>query len=42
MSESKSKGLSDEIIKAPHNTLAPKLIYSGKRMHVKFNGSCLK
>ena len=40
--EEKSTGLSDEIIKTLHNTLAPELIYSGKRMYVKFNGSCLK
>ena len=37
-----SKGLSDEVIKPPDNTLAPELIYSGKKMYVKCNGSCLK
>ena len=42
ISESKSKGLSDEVIKPPDNTLAPELIYSSKRMYVKLNGSCLK
>ena len=42
ISGSKSKGLSDEIIQTPDNTLAPELIYSGKRLYVKFNGSCLK
>ena len=37
-----SKGLPNEVIKAPDNTLALELIYSGKKMYVKFNGSCLK
>ena len=32
----------DEVIKTPDNTLAPELIYSGKKMYVKFNGRCLK
>ena len=41
ISEWKSQGLSNEIIK-PDNTLAPTLKYTGKRMYVKFNGSCLK
>ena len=30
-----SKGLSDEVIKPPNNTLAPELIYSGKKMKSK-------
>ena len=38
----KSKGLSNEIIKPSNNKLAPELIYSGKRMYVKLNGSCLE
>ena len=42
MSEWKSKGLSNEIIKTRDNTIAPELIYSGKTMYVKFNESCLK
>ena len=36
--------MSDEIIKPPtinNNSLAPTLEYTGKRMSVKFNGSCL-
>ena len=37
-----SKGLSNEIIKPPDNTLALTVKYSGKRIYVKFNGSCLK
>ena len=40
-----SKGLSDEVIKPPStsdNSLAPTPKYAGKRMYVKFNGSCLK
>ena len=45
ISEWKSTGLSDEFI-APrttsNNSLAPTLKYSGKRMHYKFNGRCLK
>ena len=35
----KSKGLSNEVIKPPDNTLSPELIFSGKKMYVKFNGS---
>ena len=38
----KSKRLSDEVIKARNNSLAPAVKYSGKRMYVKFSGSCLK
>ena len=40
----KSKGLSDEVIKAPtinNNSLAPTLEYIDKNIFVKFNGSCL-
>ena len=37
-----SKGLSNEIIKPPDSTLALTVKYSGKRIYVKFNGSCLK
>ena len=36
-----SKGLSNEVIKPPDNTLAPALKYTGKRMYVKFSESCL-
>ena len=42
ISEWKSRGLYNEVIKPPDNALAPELIYSGKRVYVKFNGSCLK
>ena len=43
ISEWKPKGLTDEVIKVPDNTVAPKLIYTSKRMYyVKSNGSCLK
>ena len=38
----KSKGLSIEIIKSLDNKHAPKLIDSGERLHVKFEGSYLK
>ena len=38
----KSKGLSDESIKPPDNSLPAILKYTGKRRYVKFNGSCLK
>ena len=37
-----SKGLSNEIIKFSDNTFAPTVKYTGKRMYVKFNGSCLE
>ena len=45
ISELKSKGLSDEIIKPPttsNNSLAPALSYFGRKTRLKFNGSCLK
>ena len=42
ISERRSKGLSDEVMKPPCNTLAPTLRYTGIRMYVKFNGSFLK
>ena len=41
ISEWKSKGLSDEIIKPSDNNLASTLEYAGKRMYAKFNGSSL-
>ena len=39
----KSKKLSDEVLKPPinNNSFAPKLEYAGKKMLVKFDGSCL-
>ena len=39
----KSKGLYDKILKPPinNNSLAPKLENTGKKMFVKFDGSCL-
>ena len=42
ISEWKSKGLCNKIIKHPDNTLALTVKYTGKRMYVKFNGSCFK
>ena len=45
IAEWKSKGLCDEVIKPPtasNNSLALTLKYTGKRMYVKFNVSCLK
>ena len=36
------KGLSDEIIKTPNNSLAPGLSFFGNKIRVKFVGSCLK
>ena len=45
LSEWKSKGFPDEIIKPPttsNNSLAQTLKYTGKRKYVKFNRSCLK
>ena len=42
ISSQESDGLSNEAIKSPDNTLAWRLIYSGKRMYVKCNRSCLK
>ena len=38
----KSKGLSNEIIKSLDNTLAPTVKYTGKKIYVKYNESCLK
>ena len=40
ISEWKSKGLSDEVIKPPDNSLAPTLGYNSKRMNLEFNGGC--
>ena len=42
ISESKSKGLSDEVIKPPDNSLAPTLGCDSKRMYLEFNGGFLK
>ena len=42
ISEWKSKRLSNQIIKPPNNSFASTLKYTGKRMYLKFNGSCLK
>ena len=42
ISEWKSKGLSDEIIKHPNNSLAPTLKCASKTMYEKFKKSCLK
>ena len=37
-----SKGLYNEVIKPPDNTLAPEVEFTSKRAYVKFRGSCLK
>ena len=37
-----SKGLYNEVIKPPDNSLVPAVKFTGKRMYVKFSGSCLK
>ena len=42
ISEQKFKGLSDELIKSPDNSLAPTLGYDSERMYLEFNGGCLK
>ena len=45
ISEWKSKGLSDEVIKpfaTPNNSLAPALSYFGTKTRVNLNGICLK
>ena len=45
ISEWKSKGLSDKVIKPPatsDNSLAPALSYFGTKTGVKFDGGCLK
>ena len=45
ISEWKSKGLSDEVIKPPSsddNSLVPALKYVGNKIRVKFGGGCLK
>ena len=42
ISEQKSRGLSDKVIKPTDNKLSPTLEHAGKRMYVTFNGSCLK
>ena len=38
----KSKAFSNKVIKPRDDKLPPELIYSGKKMYVKFHGSCLK
>ena len=42
IAEWESKGLSNEVIKLPDNTLAAEVKLTGKRMCVQFSGSCLK
>ena len=37
-----SKVLSNEVIKAPDNSLAPAVKFTGEKMYVKFSGDCLK
>ena len=36
------KGVHNEVIKPPNNTLAPEMGRERRSMHLKFNGSCLK
>ena len=38
----RSKGIYNEVIKCPNNTLAPEIGPKTRNMHLKFNGSCLK
>ena len=42
ISQWKSKGLSDEVIKPPDNSLAPTPGYDNKRMYLVSDGNCLK
>ena len=42
VSEFRSKGIYNEVIKPPNNTLAPKIGPEEGNMHLKFDGSCLK
>ena len=42
VSEFRSKGIYNEFIKPPNNTLAPKMGPEERNMHLKFDGSCLK
>ena len=42
IAEWKSKGLFDQVIKSYNNSISPTIKFTGERMYVKFNGSCLK
>ena len=42
IAEWESKGLSNEVIKPPDNTIALEVKFNGKRMYIKLSGSCLK
>ena len=42
IAEWKSKGLSNEVIRPPDNTLAPEVEFTGKIIYAKFRGGCLK
>ena len=42
VSEFRSKGIYNEVIKPPNNMLAPKMGLEERSMHLKFDGSCLK
>ena len=42
VSEFRSKRIYKEVIKSPKNTLAPEMGPEGRKMHLKFDGSCLK
>ena len=42
ISEFESKGIHNEVIKPPNNTLAPEMGLEERNMHLKFDGSRLK
>ena len=42
ISEFRSKGIYNEVIKPPNNAIAPQIGLEGRNMHLKFDGSCLK
>ena len=42
ISEFESKGIHNEVIKPPNNTLAQEMGLEERNMHLKFDGSCLK
>ena len=42
ISEFRSKGIYNEVIKPPNNALAPEMGPGKRYMHLKFDGSCLK
>ena len=42
ISEFRSKGIHNEVIKPSNNTLAPEMGPERRNMHLKFDGNCLK